>query len=148
MNNLQVCTTGPNALGLYASNSTILQCSITRHKAIATEQAVQATGAILPTLRHSCARRFPGTGGDGHECQGRAVPRSLLERKPYWPQGRFDARRHCPSALVCILSTQSNSQNWAKPVPSHDGSCWHLTWWPVNTARAIGRFGTWPAISH
>lgn len=24
----------------------------------------------------------------------------------------------------------------------------HFTWWPINTARAVGRFGTWPAISY
>lgn len=56
------------------------------------------------------------------------------------------------SLSLCVPSYPEHSQTnqiepgyittklWRKPL--------HVTWWPINTARAIGRFGTWPAISH
>ena len=31
---------------------------------------------------------------------------------------------------------------------SHKRRCQHFTWWPINTARAVRRFGTWPAIPY
>lgn len=46
----------------------------------------------------------------------------------------------------CTSDHKTRLNHWWKQTSQRHYE--HLTWWPVNTARAVRRFGTWPAISY